>query len=96
MESPSQVSDVSDDALGNMSCESSEFEDDIELEAGAAAPRAADIRPYMYEPEESSGSDGGRISQCCEGLPYDITTNEGDIHQICPFVLTILWHFYKK
>ena len=48
-----------------MSCESSEFEaeDDIELEAGAAAPRAADIRPYMYEPEESSGSDGGRLSQ---------------------------------
>ena len=47
MESPSQVSDVSDDALGNMSCESSEFEDDIELEAGAAAPRAADIRPNI-------------------------------------------------
>ena len=45
MESPVE-SDV--DVLGNMSCESSDFEEDTEVvEAGAVAPRAAEIRPYM-------------------------------------------------
>ena len=69
MESPAHCdfdseSDISipDDALANMSCQSSDFEGgEEELEAAARAPvAAAGIQPYQFEPDASSDEGNDR------------------------------------